>query len=94
MSIVDRERILRKHGAEVEQDRDYLVASWFVDWAPGAWSSRPRCAVLLVVGASEIEEIELEYVAYAHSVTHLEKLAQVLTSAAAAAREIEAEATR
>jgi hypothetical protein len=85
MSASERvERILRKHGAsEIEQERDWLVASWFV-------GVTPRCAVRMVVGHDEVEEIDLEYVSYATTVAKLEEVARVLTAAAAAAREIEA----
>jgi len=89
------EEILRRHGADVEDDRDYLIATWFV-----SEEAEAKKAITVVIGADapapppSIVEIDIHTIYYAASVPRLRLFAAAFVACVAALDEIEQLARR
>lgn len=93
--LMERSRsVLARSGADVEQDRDYLVATWTV--APDPYGRMRDATFRVIVGPGrvgeppEVEEIELDGLYRLQTEESLRAIAPVLTSAVAALDEIAA----
>lgn len=81
------DEILRKHGATVTQERDWLIAEWHAESLDG---TRVVRIIVDCAGGPVVEEIELENIWSMTTVAKLASFAKAMTKAAAAALEIEA----